>query len=278
MSAEATEQELTIRTAHDGHGSESVSIVEVQGIERMREVERLQTEIWGSDPAWVVPSHLLYIVAENGGIMLAAEVDDTMVGFVLGILGRQDGKLFHASHMLGIHPRYQQHGLGAALKWRQRDVALAQGLDLMTWTFDPLESRNAYFNLHKLGTITRTYKEDYYGQMPDALNQGLPSDRLLVEWHLRQRPFPHTITGSSTPIVVEQGGKPVAQLDGAGESETVAIPVPRSIQALKQDDPKLALTWRLAVRRAFSWALSQGFVAIDFRDGAYVLARQEKTA
>jgi predicted GNAT superfamily acetyltransferase len=240
----------------------------------MREVETLQLAIWGSEPSWVVPSHVLYIVAENGGILLGAEVDGKLVGFVLGFLARRGDTLFHASHILGIHPDYQQRGIGAALKWRQRERALEQGLDLMTWTFDPLESRNAYFNLHKLGTSSRTYRENHYGPMEDALNQGLPSDRLLVEWRLRDIPVSPRNGDPATEILSSQGGRPELHLDGVPADVPLAIHIPRDIQALKQEDADAALAWRLAVRQAFSWALDRGYVAADYRGDGYVLLPQ----
>lgn len=238
----------------------------------MREVEALQLAIWGSEPSWVVPSHVLYIIAQNGGILLGAEYEGKLVGFVLGFLARQDGALFHASHMLGIHPDYQQHGIGVALKWRQRERALEQGLDLMTWTFDPLESRNAYFNLHKLGTSSRTYRENHYGPMEDALNQGLPSDRLLVEWRLRDDPVVRE-TGRARPIEIlsSRAGRPELHLDGVPADVPLAIHIPHDIQALKHGDADAALAWRLAVRQAFSWALDRGYVAADYLNDAYVL-------
>src|SRR5690242_20053850 len=95
--------------------SPEILIEEIRGIESMRRVEDLQAAVWGSNPAWTVPSHVLHVVSECGGILLGAEDDGRLIGFVLGFLGRQDGRLYHASHMLGILPSYQQHGIGAAL-------------------------------------------------------------------------------------------------------------------------------------------------------------------
>src|SRR5579859_6260075 len=132
-----------------------IHIEELHGLAQAREVEELQMQIWGANEAWILPSHVLLIVSDYGGILLGARVDNALVGFVLGFLARHDDKLFHASHMLGVLPAYRHHGIGAALKWRQRQVAQDQGLDLMQWTFDPLEARNAYFNFHKLGADCR---------------------------------------------------------------------------------------------------------------------------
>jgi predicted GNAT superfamily acetyltransferase len=247
-----------------------IVIEDLHGVDQMVEVEQLQIDVWGTEPGWVVPSHVLSIIADYGGILLGAELDGRLIGFVLGFLALQDGKLFHASHMLGIHPDHQAHGVGAALKWAQRKRALEQGLDLMTWTFDPLESRNAYFNLHKLGAVSRIYRENYYGHMRDTLNQGLPSDRFLIEWHLRDSARP-SLNGRPLQILTNKGGKPELQLEEPAAGQALAVQVPRDIQAIKANDPNLALEWRLATRQAFIWALDKGFVARDFVGGAYIL-------
>jgi predicted GNAT superfamily acetyltransferase len=173
--------------------------------------------------------------------------------------------------MLGVLPAAQHHGIGAALKWRQRAVAQAQGLDLMRWTFDPLEARNAYFNFHKLGTVSRSYRADYYGPMQDALNRDLPSDRLLVEWHLRETDRKPDTVLTPRPILRDREGSPellVDVLDGQGP---IAIEIPGDLQAIKRTAPDIALSWRLAVRRAFSLAFDRDYLVCDFRDGAYVL-------
>jgi predicted GNAT superfamily acetyltransferase len=251
----------------------AIEIEELQGIAGAREVERLQMQIWTASEGWIVPSHALLIVAEYGGILLGARVNDAMVGFVLGFLARSGGTLFHASHMLGVLPESQQHGVGSALKWRQRDVARRQGLDLMRWTFDPLESRNAYFNFHKLGTVCRSYRMDYYGPMQDALNRDLPSDRLIVEWHLRDgRPRPDG-TGPGQTILRDGGEGPELRLDAMGGGGPLAIEIPADVQSMKREAPETALAWRLAVREAFTAALDAGYTACDFRDGAYRLVR-----
>lgn len=247
-----------------------VEIEALHGTAKVREVEKLQMEIWKANKGWIVPSHALLIVSDYGGILLGARVDGAMVGFVLGFLARADGKLFHASHMLGVLPAAQHHGIGAALKWRQREVALQQGLDLMRWTFDPLEARNAYFNFHKLGTVCRSYRSDYYGPMQDALNRDLPSDRLLVEWHLDDADRTSDRSIPLQTILRDRDRRPELQLH-AIDGRPIAIEIPPDLQAIKRSAPDIALSWRVAVRQAFVTAFEQGYHACDFRDGAYVL-------
>ncbi len=248
-----------------------IEIRELAGIEDMQALEDLQATIWGSDPAWVVPAHLLYILAQYGGVVLGARADGELIGFVFGLLARRNGRLLHASHMLGIRPSHQGHGIGSTLKQRQRECALGQGLDRMIWTFDPLESRNGYFNFHKLMTTSSTYRADYYGPMRDALNQGLPSDRLVVEWDLRVSRKTLRAAQPAVPILMDLADLPELRLGDVPSDHPLAIQVPPDIQALRQRDAKSALLWRMAVREAFTWAFSRGYVAGDFDDGAHIL-------
>lgn len=249
-------------------------IEKISDLSRLRAMEELQISVWGPDNRTVVPSHLLALIAYTGGIVLGAFEGNEPVGFAFGLLAREKNRLYHASHMLGIHPRVQGTGIGAALKWRQRESALAQGLDLMTWTFDPLEARNAYFNLHKLGAISHVYHEDFYGEMEDDLNRGLPSDRLVVEWRLRDvqpgldRP---RVSHEGVRLIQLEGGRPVVQIPRERPVLPVLIDAPREVQRLKQENLELARVWRLAQREAFVWAFSNGYTVRDFADGAFVL-------
>lgn len=259
-------------------GPGGVEIQCLRGESHASEVERLQAEIWGVEEAWIVPSHVLLIVAEYGGILLGARVDGMLVGFVLGFLARTEGRFFHASHMLGVLPAWRQHGIGAALKRRQREVARQQGLDLMRWTFDPLEARNAHVNLHKLGAVCHVYRQDYYGPMQDALNRDLPSDRLLVEWNLEAPESRPDQGGTPPPVLRNIGGRPVLQWDAIAPDLPIAIAVPGDLQTIKRDAPEVALAWRQAVREAFTLSFERGYQACDFRDGMYILLPRRAAA
>jgi predicted GNAT superfamily acetyltransferase len=269
--------EKSAKHATEAAGVDSgIRIEDLAESEQLRTLEDLQVHVWGSGKREIVPVHVLHIVATTGGIVLGAYDGDQPVGFAIGFLARRDGRLYHASHMLGIHPAYQGQGIGAALKWAQRDRALSQGLDLMTWTFDPLESRNAYFNLHKLGVLSRTYKEDVYGELDDDLNRGLPSDRLVVEWWLRDVPRERRrAAANGAAILADQDGLPALRLEGGREERILRVAAPDSIQRIKRESPDLALEWRLAQRAALGWALARGYVVRDFLDGAFVLVARD---
>jgi predicted GNAT superfamily acetyltransferase len=250
--------------------------------------EDLQLAVWGGGEREIVPYDILRAVAHAGGTVVGAWDGGRMVGMALSVVawaGTRDGA-YHHSHLLGVLPAYRRWGVGRRLKMAQRAFVLAQGLDLMTWTFDPLESANAHLNFAKLGVVSRTYLPDFYGAMPEALNAGLPSDRLLVEWRLDT---PHvrgrlaTAEGSATfgPLVsvesldapyllrMADDGAPFAPPslggEGAGGLRRYRIEIPANIQAIKATDPARALAWRLATRAAFTDALARGYLTTDYR-------------
>ena len=253
-------------------------------------VEQLQRDAWGVPDVDVVPLHMLITPPRHGGLLLGAFDGERLAGFVFGFLGQTaDGRLKHCSHMAGVHPDYRDQGVGYALKLAQREHVLAQGLDLVTWTFDPLETRNAWLNIHKLGAICHTYIRNLYGPMRAAINAGPPSDRFEVEWWIRstrvvQRLRAGEISPSPSPSLGGRGERgaggedsgPLSLWERAGLREDhrlIAVPV--DFQAIKRSDMDLALRWRLQTRQAFEDAFAQGFTAVDLvkRDGslAYVL-------
>src|SRR5438874_11837294 len=153
--------------------------------------EALSRDIWGAAERNVVPRELLLTMQLNGGLVHGAFLPDgRLVGFCFGFAGLRDGQLRLCSHQLGVIPELRGTGIGIELKQAQRNDARRLGVELVTWTFDPLEARNAYINLHRLGCIARLYDRDHYGAMEDELNRGLPSDRFEAEWWLRRtKPF-----------------------------------------------------------------------------------------
>ncbi|HEY8293638.1 MAG TPA: GNAT family N-acetyltransferase [Thermomicrobiales bacterium] len=146
--------------------------------------EDLQLAVWVGSEREIVPYDILRAIRHAGGMVIGAWDGGRMVGMALSFVAFGAEGAYHHSHLLGVLPDYRRWGIGWRLKMAQRDFVLAQGLDLMTWTFDPLESANAHLNFAKLGVVSHTYLPDFYGAMPEALNAGLPSDRLLVEWRL----------------------------------------------------------------------------------------------
>ena len=232
-------------------------------------VEQLQRDAWGVPDIDVVPLHMLITPPRHGGLLLGAFDGERLAGFVFGFLGlTPDGRLKHCSHMAGVHPDYRNQGVGYALKLAQREHVLAQGLDLITWTFDPLETRNAQLNFHKLGVICNTYIRNLYGPMRAAINAGPPSDRFEVEWWIRSQRVAQRLQASSTPpgasISASLSAVPIrCGIPGPPDASQLLLEVPTNFQAIKHSDMPLAIQWRLRTRQLFEDAFSQGYVVTD---------------
>jgi predicted GNAT superfamily acetyltransferase len=252
----------------------------------------IQEEVWSGDVG--VPPQLLLAVVHNGGFVALgyAEGDPAAAGFVFGFLGIRDYHFRHHSHMLAVREPYRGTTLARELKEAQRDHCLDQGIEVIAWTMDPLEARNATFNFAKLGAYTREYHRDFYGAMPDKLNAGLPSDRIYVEWPIGHDRTYKRLRGEDTAPTLEAaegegihyllraaGDRPGA-VTFARESHLL-LAVPPRFQDLKARDPEQALAWRLAGREAFEAAFSEGYAAVEFLRsadgrGAYLLVPQPR--
>jgi predicted GNAT superfamily acetyltransferase len=242
--------------------------------------EALSRDIWGAAERNVVPRELLLTMQLNGGLVHGAfDRDSRLIGFCFGFAGVRHGQFRLCSHQLGVIPAFRGAGIGIALKQAQRQDALRLGYSLVVWTFDPLEARNAYINLHRLGCIARHYDRNHYGDMEDELNRVLPSDRFEAEWWL-ERPKPPTPPGQPRPMLtIGRDGAPVRVQSEADEGRPALIEVPPDFQAVKRASLELAVRWRLESRAAFESALEAGLVAVDFqRRGAYIMAAADKTA
>ncbi|HEY6960015.1 MAG TPA: GNAT family N-acetyltransferase [Candidatus Limnocylindria bacterium] len=253
----------------------------------------IQQETWSGDLA--VPANMLLAVAHNGGFVALGygEDDPEPAGFVFGFLGIRDYHFRHHSHMLAVRDKYRGTTLARELKEAQRDHCLDQGIEIIAWTMDPLEARNATFNFAKLGAYTREYHRDFYGEMPDKLNAGLPSDRIYVEWPIGHDRTYKRLRGEDRPPTLDDaegegiryvlradGERPAAVAAPNGESHLL-LEIPRQFQEMKRRDGALALRWRLAAREAFESAMAQGYAAVEFlrsADGraAYLLVPQPR--
>jgi predicted GNAT superfamily acetyltransferase len=147
----------------------------------------LQKEVWNFDDVDIVPLRLFVVSQKIGGQVIGAFSDNELIGFAFSIPGSRNGHSYLHSHMLAVREKFRNYGLGRRLKLAQRDDAIAHGFDLLEWTFDPLEIKNAYLNLVKLGAITRRYSVNHYGLSSSPLQGGLPTDRLVAEWWLKSQ-------------------------------------------------------------------------------------------
>ena len=238
--------------------------------------ENTMKEIWEFTDRDVIPSHLLKPINDQGGLVLGAFENDEMVGILVGFLAYYKGILHHHSHVTGVLDKYK--GVGFQLKQRQREFALSQGLNLVTWTYDPLQSSNAYFNFAKLGVVSSTYYRDYYGEMRDSLNIGLISDRFLVEWWIKTEDVIKRAEGTfrqptldeisleadivNTTEKVQDFRKNVT-LDVQLNSQQLLVEVPSNINALKEKNMPLAQEWREETREIFETYFGEGYTACN---------------
>ena len=254
--------------------------------EEMSAVEDLQRHVWPGSETDVVPAHLLITVVHNGGLVLGAFAEEKLVGFVFGFPGLEftaDGpRPKHCSHMAGVHPDYRNSGIGFALKRAQWQMVRHQDLDHITWTYDPLLSRNAYLNIARLGAVCSTYRRAEYGEMRDGLNAGLPSDRFQVDWWLNTHRVQRRLGKRPRPMLklshlTRVGVRPLYTLVRDDnhllrppehvpplETQLIAAEVPTDFMALKAADFALARDWRFFTREFFETAFAKGYIATDF--------------
>jgi predicted GNAT superfamily acetyltransferase len=254
--------------------------------EEMSAVEALQREVWPGSETDIVPAHLLITAARNGGVVLAAFAEERIVGFVFGFPGLEftpDGpRPKHCSHMAGVHPDYRDTGIGFALKRAQWQMVRHQGLDHITWTYDPLLSRNAYLNIARLGAVCSTYHRSEYGEMRDGLNAGLPSDRFQVDWWINTKRVERRLSKRARPTLslshlTRVGVHPFYTLQSGPsglprppehvppiDQQLLAAEIPSDFMALKAADFPLARDWRFFSRELFETAFAKGYIVTDF--------------
>lgn len=261
--------------------------------EEIYQVEELQREVWGISDRDVTPLTQLVAAREVGGMLIGAFDGAVLAGFAYGFTGYEEGEVTIHSHMLAVKPAYRNRNLGYRLKLAQREQALRRDIKRMTWTFDPLQSLNAHFNISKLGAVSNRYKINFYGETTSSFLHRTGTDRLWINWLLDSRRVRDRIEGLSkneaieidkdtTFVRVASDGWP--RINGANESlgqMRVVIEMPWSIDTLQQSKPDLAARWRETTRQAFSEALAAGFAVEEFHRtvrggqqlGAYLLRR-----
>ena len=242
-------------------------MIEVHELTQQSELEhavRLQKEIWGFADVDLLPVRLFVVAGKIGGQVLGAFDGGRMVGFCLGIPGLKPGGVTYLhSHMMGVVADYRNRGVGRLLKTRQRTDALARGVELIEWTFDPLEIKNAFFNIERLGVVVRRYVLNQYGTSSSHLHGGLPTDRCVAEWY---------IGSARVEIVLECRVPPRHEILGR-------IPVPVEIEELRKSDPKHAREIQLSVSEQFLRHFEKGHAVVGFEKseqaGTYLLGQWE---
>jgi predicted GNAT superfamily acetyltransferase len=276
--------------------SSDIAIRDLATVADLEAVLRLEKTVWGFEDADVTPLTLAVALKAAGSIWLGAFHKEALVGFAFAFPSLDQGKVGFHSHTLAVESPFDNRGLGHQLKLTQRQRVLARGVSEMTWTFDPLRSRNAHLNFAKLGVISNSYRQDFYGAGTSSLLHTNGTDRLWITWRLNGSRVEERLKGQSRrpetldalahlePLVRFNGdGKPAeADLERALSRQRIAIEIPRDIGHVESTDRDLAREWRLATRRAFTAAISAGFTVTEFcrsirgqqGPGAYLLERE----
>lgn len=265
----------------------------IRSLETMEEIaaaEEVQRVTWTMTDLDIIPAHALHAMQHSGAVLLGAFDGERVVGFAFGVLGTEENpnrvdqvaaaRLKMYSVIAGVLPDYQQHDIGYRLKMAQRDFAIRIGIRLITWTYDPLESLNARFNIGKLGAICHRYLRHFHGDMT-GINTGLPTDRFEVEWWVTQNRVAARVERKWRPLKLEallaggavlvneatvnESGLPVPPLNYVSRpGNLMLVEIPANFQGIKRADMPLALRWRMHTRDVFEKMFDSGFIVTDF--------------
>jgi predicted GNAT superfamily acetyltransferase len=232
----------------------------------LKSAVRLQRQIWGFEDVDLIPLRLFVVASKIGGQVYGAFDKGQMIGFCMSIPGlKPGGKIYLHSHMLGVVAEYRNSGVGRTLKLAQRDDAMGRGIDLIEWTFDPLEIKNAFFNMQRLGAIVRRYVPNQYGTTSSPLHGGLPTDRCIAEWWI-----------SSPRVKTVLEGK---RFEGNPVEERIAIP--SDIATIRANEPARARDIQQKACEQFRLAFDRELAVIGFEKteqfGTYLLGKWEST-
>lgn len=257
---------------------QNITIRQLSSINEIQKVENIQRLVWSFTDREITPASLMVEAQKSGGLVLGAydNVNNSMVGFLFGFVGFSEGTPIHCSSMMAVLPNYRGQNIGFYLKKEQRLFVLSQGVTLIKWTFDPLESQNAYLNLGKLGGKSKEYKVDLYGTQAGDLNRGLPTDRLFIEWKIDSKRVSQRLDkGNYIPAFLQ--GEMVRRINVVDPElhtledfnlnlnhPTLYLEIPPNIQKMKHENIQRALEWRLATREIFLAYLSENYIIADF--------------
>jgi predicted GNAT superfamily acetyltransferase len=265
-------------------------------IDDCRRVVALEREVWGyTDAEDVVPPPVLIVSIKRGGILIGAfdpAAGDTLKGFVYSMPSIAQGRAAQWSHMLGVAADARGTGLGLRLKAAQRQAALDMDIDLIEWTYDPLQAANAHLNFAKLGVVVEEYAENIYGDSSSPLHRGAPTDRFIAQWRVREPHVERRLSAgagllardssvAAAPVVNASRSGARWRMPGAADlsldARRLLVEIPAGFPDMLTADPPLALEWRLTTRAIFSHYLQRGYRIVDFfrgsEAGQYLLAK-----
>jgi predicted GNAT superfamily acetyltransferase len=278
-----------------GSGPKNIVVREIESFDDLQQLKRVEKEVWSLADDDSIPLTIAIALKAAGNMFLGAFEGEKLIGFAFAFFGRENGQPVVHSHMLAVLEPYRRFKFGARLKWAQREWALARGVQEITWTFDPLQNRNAHFNFARLGVAADTYKVDFYGPQTSSLLHQNGTDRLWVKWVLDSRRVKDRLAGKDVrmetvdtlrhlvPLVRFNGdGKPVrTDLSESLARQRLSIEIPSDILDVEHADMSLAREWRAATRWAFVAALEAGFFVSEYcrsirgqqGPGAYLLEK-----
>lgn len=273
---------LAIET-HNDAAAEAARLAAAAGVEirllstpaEMAEASGLFARVWQVDAGHAhVDAGLLVALAHADNYVAGAFLNDQLCAASVGFFHPPATSALH-SHITGVDDAFVGGGIGKAIKFHQRAWALAHGARRMTWTFDPLIARNAYFNIHTLRTRVVSYLPDFYGAMHDGINAGQGSDRILVEWDLTDPPPIRDATRPDAAVLSMINGTPIAS-DAPFDATTVRVDIPEDILLLRAQDPQAAAQWRTELRAAMTRLMNEGWAVTNVSRGSYHLERAQR--
>lgn len=266
-----------------------LSIRPLRTHDEFRAAEELQKQVWEFSDREIVPLNELVIAQKIGGVVLGAfDPNERLVAFCFGVPAldppnRKKFRLYHHSRMLGVLPEFRNQGVGFRLKLAQREAVLAQGIDRIRWTFDPLQGRNAFFNLEKLGAVVREYAVNLYGaDSTSRFNVGMETDRFYADWALRSPRVLRAIRGERPPASIEilKEFAPALEAVFSGDSpprpdlghlrvsaRRVSVEIPDPLEKVRSHSQELARQWRLETRKVFQHLLARSYVITGYVSG-----------
>lgn len=245
----------------------NIIIKRLKTIEELTAMQKIEEFVWKMPP---IPIHQTYTAINHGGIILGAYSKEKLIGFLYSFPGYDGKSSYLCSHMLGVLSEYRKFGIGEKMKLKQAELAKSLGFSVIIWTYDPLESVNAYFNIHKLSATGAFYKENHYGSMKDELNEGLPSDRIQIEWNLNEEISKREslpVENARVLLIKDKNDRPELTSeftdDFNSESEPWLVAIPSDFQNLKRNNLNLAKEWRITTRKVMKSLFKLEYKAKD---------------
>ena len=266
---------------------DAVSYRDLTTLTDFTEAVELERRIWGPGYDDVVPTPILTVSVHRGGILIGAFADDKMIGFVYSLPGIKHGKPTQWSHMLGVVDTFRQSGVGYQLKLLQRERARAMGIDLIEWTYDPLQAANAHLNFVKLGVVVEEYLENVYGDSGSPLHQGNPTDRFVAEWHINQTRAAEDFSVAAAGAVPvnrtdwSDGWLESVDVDLSMAARRLTVEIPVGFTDMLARAPERAMAWRVCTRAIFTTYLDRGYRVVAFfldreaGKGTYLMSRDK---